>query len=188
LTVVGDINVSGCVQLSNGTIIGGSCVSDTRFKTNIQNLTIDINKMKSLKAKTFDWISPTTKVGEKEIEICEDILIKNTTQLCELINETEICTEIPAEYKTLCHNETQDIIINLDTTTKGFIADEVQLIYPDRVIEEEGVKKVIYGWDWIFDIWNGFINHEDRIIALENENQLLKSELCKVNMTYSWCK
>jgi len=83
---------------------------------------------------------------------------------CKDITVYENCEDDVIE---TCETKTKDIFINLDSTPRGFIADEVQEIYPDRVVEENGVKKVIYGWDWIFDLWDGFQQHNDRITELE---------------------
>ncbi|MEM3116756.1 MAG: tail fiber domain-containing protein, partial [Candidatus Pacearchaeota archaeon] len=135
LTVVGDVNVSGCYQLSDGTIIGGTCVSDYRFKKNIQNYSVDIDKFMRLNPLIYEWKDQNIS-GENE-------------------------STAKGRYK-------------------GFIADEVQSIYPERVVEENGVKKVVYSWDWIFDMIK--VVQEQK-----KEIDILKAELCSKDNTYSWC-
>jgi hypothetical protein len=88
--------------------------------------------------------------------------IKNGT-----INESkyiENCTEIFDEKI----NESQQYCkpYNIETTTDTF-----------KIIEEEGVS---------LDKW--IAKHEQSIYELREENKLLKSELCKKDNSYSWCK
>ena len=126
LTVVGDVNVSGCFQLSNGTIIGGSCVSGREYKMNEQNITIDWDKFNSVSSKSWDWKD-------------KNIIVGNNT-------------------------------IDVDTKGRGFIYEDVVINYPERVSIVDGVKRVLYGFDWVFD-------NRNAIQELKRENELLKDRL-----------
>ncbi len=55
LTVVGNVNISGCYELVNGTIFGGTCVSDISSKTDIQNLSINSNALLGISPITFRY-------------------------------------------------------------------------------------------------------------------------------------
>ncbi len=61
LDVNGDIRVgtgtTGCVKDSDGTVIAGSCSSDLRLKTNINNLGSILDKFGKLRTVTFNWRS-----------------------------------------------------------------------------------------------------------------------------------
>ena len=49
-------------------------------------------------------------------------------------------------------------------------------------------------WDWKFTtdqnliiLYNMIVDNNNRIITLENENQILKDELCLRDLNFSWC-
>lgn len=186
LTIIGNVNISGCYELSNGTIIGGACVSDERLKENIQDYKNNFSKLEQLNVKTFEWKDSSKIIGEEEYTYCYEDIIQNETIEC----YEDICNLIsPKITNTICKNETKDITMEFPNgTQKGFIAQEVEEVYPDRVIEENGIKKVIYGWDWIFDLWAFASKHEERIKKLESENELIKQELCTYNPASKLCR
>ena len=107
----------------------------------------------------------------------EDEVLLGYQYECESVTIYENCTN---DVIKDCSNHIEDINENLDVNPRGFIADEVQLVYPERVVEENGIKKIVYGFDWIFDLWDGFQQHDDRIVELESENELLKASVCKL--------
>lgn len=55
LNVVGDINVTGCYYLANGTILGGTCVSDISQKNNVNNLTVNKDALMGINAINFTY-------------------------------------------------------------------------------------------------------------------------------------
>ena len=59
LDVVGDIDVTGCVQAldNESPPIGGSCVSDIRLKKNINYLSSSLEKINALRPARFEWRS-----------------------------------------------------------------------------------------------------------------------------------
>jgi len=134
LTVVGNVNVSGCVELSNGTIIGGSCVSDISTKDKVKDYNINVSKLLLLSPKEFEYKNTSVLAGVKKYNITET-------------NETT--------NKTTTKEITENVYYNFPSgVQKGFIADEVALIYPEFVeTDEYGFKRVIYGQNWIFEIW-----------------------------------
>lgn len=63
---------------------------------------------------------------------------------------------------------------------RGLIAQDIEKIYPERVISENGTKKIVYSWDWIIDII--------KILQMQQkEISVLKAELCLKDNSYSWC-
>ena len=149
--------MSGCIQEDDGTLIGGTCVSDISLKENITEDYGNLEKMKSLKVKLYNWTNSKIKIGGKEIEVC------NAT-----LNAT-------------CNNQTIELWKDLDVKGRGFIAEDVKIVYPERVREINNLSYVSYGFDWVFDLW--IANQK-----LMEENDLIKSELCKKDNSYSWCK
>jgi hypothetical protein len=108
----------------------------------------------------------------KEYEKCENIIDKEMEIIDgEIIEETykEVCTPYEVEeiigYETFYEN----------ATDVGAIA------FNNRLLLTE-VK------EFIVNILNRLTGAEAKISALETENDLIKSELCKVNNTYAWCK
>jgi uncharacterized small protein (DUF1192 family) len=88
----------------------------------------------------------------------------------------------------------------LDLTTNkteiGAIEEEIQLLYPERVRvinvinPETGEKEteVIVDTPTEQELVLAIQEIYKRIVQLEQENTLLKSELCKKVNTYSWCE
>ena len=58
LTVIGDVNASGCFQTA-GTTVGGSCVSDLRLKENISPLKNTLSTLSKLTPVRFNFINGT---------------------------------------------------------------------------------------------------------------------------------
>ncbi len=88
----------------------------------------------------------------------------------------------------------------LDLTTNkteiGAIEEEIQLLYPERVKvinvtnPETGQKEteVIVDTPTEQELVLAIQEIYKRTVQLEQENTLLKSELCKKDNIYSWCK
>lgn len=55
LDVVGDVDATGCFQVNNSTNVGGTCISDRRFKTNIQPLETTMEQLTKLTPVQYDW-------------------------------------------------------------------------------------------------------------------------------------
>ena len=55
LIVKGDINVTGCIQEDDGTLIGGTCISGREYKENEVNLTINWSQFNGVVPKTWTW-------------------------------------------------------------------------------------------------------------------------------------
>ncbi len=55
LDVTGDIDATGCVQTDDTGSIGGTCISDLRYKENIRSLHNQLDYIMSLRPVKFDW-------------------------------------------------------------------------------------------------------------------------------------
>ena len=167
--------------------------SDRDLKTNIEVIESssfgNLYKYKLNKSKdVYEEINKT-----KEKEVCEEFLITNSSEICELdkkTNETS-CSEVPAIYEKQCHNETEIYTETKKVGVEYYDSEEYIGLMTDEINEDfvkttDGVSRVnLYGL--ISKIWVLLGGHEDRITELENENTLIKSELCKKDNTYSWC-
>jgi len=182
LTVVGDINVSGCIEEDDGTLIGGTCVSDLSTKKNIQTYQTNLSKLLSLSPKEFEYKNVSILAGIKNKTIEEEYIseYKETEIFNEETNQTEIIQEPIYSKRNITVQE--EVRYNLpEGTQKGFIADEVEQYYPEFVKTDEfGIKRIVYGVNWIFESWKFLQNHEERIRALEEENNDMKKSLCKL--------
>ncbi len=70
LDVVGDIDATGCIQTDDSGTIGGTCLSDRRYKKHIETLAGQLNKILSLNPVSFDWKDPNLHGGNsKDIEL-----------------------------------------------------------------------------------------------------------------------
>ena len=167
--------------------------SDRDLKTNIEVIESssfgNLYKYKLNKSKdVYEEINKT-----KEKEVCEEFLITNSSEICELdkkTNETS-CSEVPAIYEKQCHNETEIYTETKKVGVEYYDSEEYIGLMTDELNEDfvkttDGVSRVnLYGL--ISKIWVLLGGHDDRITELENENTLIKSELCKKDNTYSWC-
>lgn len=133
LTVVGDINVSGCIEEDDGTLIGGTCISGRDYKMNEQKVIIDWDKFNSVSPKTWDWKQSS-------------MIVENKT-------------------------------INLNTNGRGFIYEDILVNYPERTKIEDGVKKVVYGFDWVLDNRNAIQELKQENTELKQENTEIKTRL-----------
>lgn len=169
LTIFGDVNISGCYQLYNGTTIGGSCISDIRTKKNLSNYSINLNNLLSLSPKEFNYKDTKIFAGTRIYYECNN---GSSPYSSPTGNKNEVCIE-----------RTEEIYYDFPAgTQKGFIADEVEQYYPEFVsLDEFGFKKVTYGFNWVFELWKQ--NQEQ-----QKQINLLKSELCFFNSLLSWCK
>lgn len=161
LTVVGDINISGCIEEDDGTLIGGTCVSGREYKENEINLVVNWTKFNSVSAKSWDWKQdfitiPKTReiLNEERVEILVDESKDNETIVIYSYHNY-----------TLYYNET--IYLSYNT---GFIFEDVERAYPGRVKEVDGIKRVNYGFTWTLD-------NRNAIQELKKENDLLKARL-----------
>ncbi|GIW67819.1 MAG: hypothetical protein KatS3mg096_687 [Candidatus Parcubacteria bacterium] len=174
LTVVGDVNITGCYTLSNGTIVGGSCVSDITTKKNIQEYNVSLNKLLLLSPKRFEYKNTSILAGVKSyLECTEDTFDENGSLLS----------------KGTCTNKTENIYYTFPSgIQKGFLADDVASMYPEWVETDEfGFKRVIYGINWIIELWKQNQEQQKQINQLQTQISLLKGELCLKDPTYSWC-
>lgn len=161
LTVTGDINVSGCIEEDDGTLIGGTCVSDAKTKKNLVNYDIDLSKLSSLSPKEFEYKKTTVLAGYKLFNITSETYDDN---LKKIVVTSEIVNK--------------SIYYNLPSgTQKGFVADEVETHYPEFVKTDEfGTKQIIYGFNWVFELWKQNQEQQTQI------NQM-QSTLCKLGET-----
>lgn len=167
LEIIGNVNITGCYELANGTIIGGSCVSGREYKENEQDLIFNWDDFNSVNPKTWDWKQDSINITKTREEQTYEEVFNKTTNQTELIPNGTIIVEYIE-------------VVNLNTKPEGFVYEDVIINYPDRVNVIDGIKRVIYGFDWVFE-------NRNAIQELKKENDLLKSELCKKDPTYIWC-
>lgn len=66
LDVLGDIDATGCIQTDDTGSIGGTCLSDRRFKRNILTLQNQLDKIMALNPVSFDWKNPSINGNQSE--------------------------------------------------------------------------------------------------------------------------
>lgn len=153
--------------------------------TNTQALT-DLLKIKGSNGKINHSTMPSNTISIQNIpiyqttikqesrtrEICNNVLISEASEICEL-NKTSnqtTCTQIEAVYENQCHNESY--IENVSTTEKIGEREEYQTSV--GMLLGNIVKSIQKLFDWNTE-------QDKRIEMLENE-------LCKKDSSYSWCK
>jgi hypothetical protein len=68
LDVFGDIDASGCIQTGDGMTVGGTCVSDERFKTQITSLENQLDNILALRPVRFRW-KETSNHGHQQEDV-----------------------------------------------------------------------------------------------------------------------
>jgi hypothetical protein len=66
LDVTGDIDATGCIQTGDAFNVGGTCISDERFKTRITSLESQLDLVKTLRPVRFEWKDPAINGGKAE--------------------------------------------------------------------------------------------------------------------------
>ena len=139
----------------------------------------DILKIKGTNGKINHSTLPTDAVSilekpiyeiiiteeERTKEICEEILIKETTELTD------------AEYKTKCHNKTYFE----NVTTQNQIGTESEPQTSTGIL----ISKLILSIQKLFE-WN--TNQDNYLTEQETRIKLLEDELCKKDNSYKFCK
>ena len=146
---------------------------------------------KNKHTKLWLMLYETIITSEKRTkEVCEEVLIEE--EICTINKETNETECTPAKYETQCHNETEYYLESVEVRTEYYDSEKYIGLMADE-IDESFVKTTdrtsrinLYGL--ISKIWVLLGGHDEKIINLETENQLLKTELCKRDATYPWCK
>ena len=168
--------------------------SDRDLKTNIK--VVESSSFGNLYRYNLNKSRPIFELQNltREIEVCEEVLITEESEVCSLDkenNETS-CLTLQAEYETQCNNETEEYQESINIGTEYYDSENYIGLMTDELDEDfvkttDGTSRInLYGL--ISKIWVLLGGYDDKIKDLENENQLLKLELCKKDITYSWCK
>ena len=155
LTIVGNVNASGCYELAKGTKLGGTCGSGRAYKTNEQEFQVDWNKFMGVKIKTYNWINDTIVIGRENIGVLNPLT--NKIEMVEVDERLQL-------------GKGEQL---------GFIYEDVLPYYPERTNNENGIPKVIYDLNWMFE-------NRKAIQELKTENDLLKEDLCSLGIA-RWC-
>lgn len=124
-----------------------------------------------------------------------DIRIKKDVK--KLTNATDIISDYPKPILYKWENPEE----HEDTTREviGLSAQDLEAVNPEMVVESDdiskdgeltdGKTKAIFFSNEFFALQLGAVQELiERVEALEEENQLIKTELCKKNNSYSFCK
>ena len=124
-----------------------------------------------------------------EYEVIEDgDIFGHTIVTWEGWNSTFVSYDFFCEYKVEenCSRELYENDINEEMEVNKVVYESASSVAPEDDVNSSGFL------NWLKDIINSiyviFSINDDRLKDLEAENDLLKSELCAKDNTYSWCK
>ncbi len=196
LQVNGSVNISGDLWVQGQNMTVPDYVFD-KYK-NPEKVVTAIDE--------YEWETQTN-------EVCNNVTIQEQSQTCVEVeiginittNETiyeEQCTDIPLITEIQCFNVTSRTGNILPTKTS-----EYKLLGLDEVKEyvtannslprvesasDSDTFNVVQRQNTLLEKIEELFIHlfglDDRVTSLENENQIIKSELCAKDNSYSWCK
>lgn len=73
LDVVGDVDVTGCFQVNDTTIVGGTCISDIRLKKNVRPIAGSLERLTHLEPVSFEYADPSYGPGVQEGLIAQEV-------------------------------------------------------------------------------------------------------------------